>query len=222
MLLILSSYYIILSEHTQPTHIVGVKVNQHFLKFHRRNKEKIMAADARVRYTKMVIRENFVQLYAQKPLSQITVKDICERAEINRATFYRHYADVYDLKEKLEEEMVQSICSLIHGGHLETAHENILTILHIMKNNQERYITLHQLPNSALIVRIVQFCFQDNLKYLHQKFPHYSETELRWYFEYICLGAAGVMINWVNHGMQESPETVARFIFHLIEKDSKH
>ena len=61
-----------------------------------------MKSDARVRYTKMVIKNSFVELLAKKPLTKVTVKEICELSEINRATFYKYYCDPYDLLEKLE------------------------------------------------------------------------------------------------------------------------
>lgn len=50
-----------------------------------------MKSDARVRYTKMVIKNSFVKLLAKKPLEKVTVKEICELSEINRATFYKYY-----------------------------------------------------------------------------------------------------------------------------------
>ena len=53
--------------------------------------------DRRVRYTKMVIRESFLDLLQTKDISQISIKEICEKADINRATFYSHYQDPYDL-----------------------------------------------------------------------------------------------------------------------------
>ena len=43
----------------------------------------------------------------KKPVSKITVREICERAQINRSTFYAHYMDVYDLFEKVESQMAQ-------------------------------------------------------------------------------------------------------------------
>ena len=68
-----------------------------------------MGQDARVRYTKMMIQVNFVSLLKQKPLNKITVKEICEAAEINRATFYRYYLDVFDLMEQLEGEILKEL-----------------------------------------------------------------------------------------------------------------
>ena len=50
-----------------------------------------MKTDARVRYTVHMIQNIFLELLKEKPIAKITVKEICERAEINRSTFYKHY-----------------------------------------------------------------------------------------------------------------------------------
>lgn len=49
--------------------------------------------DRRVKRTKKSIREAFLSLLEQKDYDQITVTDIIEKADYNRATFYRHYHD---------------------------------------------------------------------------------------------------------------------------------
>lgn len=65
--------------------------------------------DARIRYTKMRIKEAIFQLLTMKMIKDISVKEVCELAEINRATFYKHYMDIYDLVEKLETELLDGI-----------------------------------------------------------------------------------------------------------------
>ena len=69
-----------------------------------------MGLDARIRYTKMVIQESFAALLKERPINRITVKEICEGAEINRATFYKYYADAYDLLDKIEEQVLARAC----------------------------------------------------------------------------------------------------------------
>ena len=59
-----------------------------------------MKTDARVKYTKMVLKKALLELMQHKPVNKITVKEICERAELNRATFYAHYSDCFDLLER--------------------------------------------------------------------------------------------------------------------------
>ena len=63
-------------------------------------------SDARVRYTQRVIKGAFLSLLREKPVNKITVKEVCELAELNRATFYAHYSDVYDLLHHVSLEQV--------------------------------------------------------------------------------------------------------------------
>lgn len=179
-----------------------------------------MAQDARVRYTQMVIKESFIQLNAKKPLTQITVKEICDRAEINRSTFYRNYVDVYDLKDRIEEDFLQQIKTFIHDKHIEGAEQTVLHILVTMKEHQDRYTSLHDIPSQRLLLCIVEECFADKKNYLLSVAPHLSPKEIRWYFEYISTGCAAIMIDWVKSGMKESPHEVAKFISALICADS--
>lgn len=65
--------------------------------------------DRRIKYTKMVLKESFINLLKEKPLSKITIKEICENADINRATFYAHYRDQYDLLHQIEQELIDGI-----------------------------------------------------------------------------------------------------------------
>ena len=68
--------------------------------------------DARVRYTKMVIKSSLMELMQAKPVAKITVTEICERAGINRATFYAHYNDPTDLLQSIERELIDDISDM--------------------------------------------------------------------------------------------------------------
>lgn len=69
--------------------------------------------DLRVKKTKNGIINAFLQLRSKKPLERITVKELADLAEINKATFYLHYRDIYDLSEQLEDELFQSVFNSI-------------------------------------------------------------------------------------------------------------
>lgn len=69
--------------------------------------------DKRVIKTKRSIKNAFMELRSKKSLEQITVKELCELAYINKSTFYSHYEDIYALSDALEYEMVLEIVSSI-------------------------------------------------------------------------------------------------------------
>ena len=65
--------------------------------------------DRRTKFTQKVIKDTFLDLLETKDIKKITVSEICEKADINRATFYRYYLDVYDLLDKIQEEFVNEL-----------------------------------------------------------------------------------------------------------------
>lgn len=68
--------------------------------------------------TKRNIRNAFLQLRAHKPLEQIRVKELAKLAEISKTTFYLHYHDIYELSEKLEQEVIQNILENVSAHNI--------------------------------------------------------------------------------------------------------
>jgi AcrR family transcriptional regulator len=58
---------------------------------------KEMKQTRKTKYTQMVLKDSLVELMKNKPISEITVKEICEKADVNRTTFYAHYHDQQQL-----------------------------------------------------------------------------------------------------------------------------
>ena len=75
-------------------------------------------SDLRTERTRLAIREAFLALRAKKSLERITVKELAEQANINKATFYLHYRDIYDLSEQTENAVIRSIVGELHGSGL--------------------------------------------------------------------------------------------------------
>jgi AcrR family transcriptional regulator len=62
--------------------------------------------DPRVLRTRKLIMDSFIDLSGKKEFKDITIKDITTEAMINRATFYYHFEDIYDLLEKVLSEVL--------------------------------------------------------------------------------------------------------------------
>ena len=57
-----------------------------------------------VRNTKRKLNQSLIQLMGEKQITQISVKELTELADVNRGTFYFHYTDIYDMLRQTEEE----------------------------------------------------------------------------------------------------------------------
>lgn len=63
--------------------------------------------------TRANLTQAFWELYLDRPIEKITVREITERAGYNRATFYLYFRDVYDLFEQLEGEILSQVRALV-------------------------------------------------------------------------------------------------------------
>ena len=52
--------------------------------------------DRRVKYTKKALKNSLIDSLKEKTIEKITVKELCEKADVNRGTFYSHYSDQFD------------------------------------------------------------------------------------------------------------------------------
>jgi AcrR family transcriptional regulator len=63
--------------------------------------------DPRVKRTRQLLQQAFATLLSEKPFEAISVQDITERATVNRATFYAHYQDKFDLADRMARELFE-------------------------------------------------------------------------------------------------------------------
>ncbi len=96
------------------------------------------------RRTKKLIQESFIGLLEVKPFREITVRDLCSAADINRATFYRYYVDLNELNDELADNLFQELfCNLADRGvargsaDKEAARTLFVEALRIMEKNQQ-------------------------------------------------------------------------------------
>ena len=131
------------------------------------------------RGTESRIRQAFTALLVEKPIQRITVKELCQKARVNRSTFYAHYVDIYDLLAKLEEDMVEDFqralepllnsgrdsSALLDGDMEEPSLLGIMTgIYQCLKDNEDICtVTLGENGDKAFAVRLLSLGWESCL-----------------------------------------------------------
>lgn len=182
-----------------------------------------MKTDARVRYTKMVIKNSFIKILAEKPLAKVTVKEICELSEINRATFYKYYCDPYDLLDKIENDFLEELENNVSESMHKEFQETITFILISIKAEGELYKTLFsENGDPHFPSRIFSSCYK---KYTavgeDKRFQKLKPSEQKWLFYFIAQGCSGILSQWMENGMVEPISEVADFADKIIQNTLK-
>lgn len=171
--------------------------------------------DARVRYTRMIIEKSFLELLKEKPVSKITVTELCSKAQINRATFYKHYLDIPDLLEKLEEELFNQIREMFRNQAVDME-INLMEMMNYTKREWERFMALgsdNGDPN--LMMKTFLICYENAYPLLEQSMPGLTEARRQMLFHFMSQGAGGILTWWIKNGMKEDPDLVVQMIMKL-------
>lgn len=173
-----------------------------------------MKQDHRVRLTKMMVRDSFLDLMQEKPVSKITVKELCDKAGVNRATFYSHYTDIYALYEEIEHDLAQTIMaslrSTVDGGSLEEFSKDICTIL--AQNEKLCMAFFGEFSDPEMLLRIVDMFREGSTAMWSSARPEVPRSELDRLYTFMANGCLAIIRSWVQSGMRESSEDIARFI----------
>ena len=171
--------------------------------------------DARVRYTRMVIEDSFLELLKAKPLTKITVTEVCQKAGINRATFYKHYLDIPDLFEKMEEQLFDQIRQMFRdkASNMESM---LLDMLNYTRQEGNRFFTLggdHGDPD--LMTKTFRICYEMAYPLLETNLPQVDASRRKMLYHFVSQGSGGVLTCWIRSGMKESPAEIIDLIMTL-------
>lgn len=175
-----------------------------------------MGLDARAKYTRMVIEEALLSLLREKPVAKITVTELCGRADINRATFYKHYQDVADLMEKIEERLLQNLTQTLHLTKTVSLEEILLDILRYMRAQGDRYMALgSDNGDPGLAMKTFLRCYEYSYPVLERNLPNMPPNKRKMLYHFLSQGCGGILAQWVLGGMSEEPEEVAAFLVEM-------
>ncbi|OOB79426.1 MAG: hypothetical protein BEN18_04000 [Epulopiscium sp. Nuni2H_MBin001] len=169
-----------------------------------------MASDRRIQYTKQIIKESFFKLLHQSHIEEISVKALCAEADINRATFYRHYKDIYDLFETIEREL----CAEIEADVI----RDMIDIRALTKV-YEYQVFYREFFHTNLLLSLIkernQFQYEEELSKAQQK-DGFDAIQFKYSFDFLVYGLHGLLKDWVENGCPETPEEFAKILKDIV------
>lgn len=177
-------------------------------------REKIMT-NRKVIYSKKKIKNSLIELLEIKSITEITIKELCEHADINRGTFYTHYTNLNDLVDKLEDDVIEMIITNTDISNLQSYNyrDMFKQIFIEIKKNYDEYKLFFIKPYSAKFSRRLFDHMYDyfyfNIKEINSNFTH---NEISYIFDSMTVGCFQIVCGWVENGMKEDPDKMARLV----------
>lgn len=179
-----------------------------------------METDRRTKRTKKLLTEAFIELLSEKKLNEITVKELCDKADINRGTFYLHYQDIYALKQTIEMDLYAELVNLIQPfSNVKDLdpYQLFYNMFTYTKKNEALFRSFLG-PNGDI-------SFLTNLKtlfkeyylsaLLHGRTLDYT-MNLEYAYDFISSGFTGLVISWLESEQPYSIEEMAKLTSRMV------
>lgn len=174
-----------------------------------------MEESRRIKMTKRCLKQALLELLAQKPKGKISIKELCDSADVNRSTFYVYYNDIDELLTEIEDEVLERIPLTVHETE---KHIGLLSAI----------TKFFEFIKSDNTFRIILFCANNQFTqkltdYLCKQCISQKNTSLLDEFTvaYRVSGAIGIVERWITEDFPLSPSEFAKFTLSLIAMDTE-
>lgn len=167
--------------------------------------------DTRIQYTKSRFYEAIAELLKEKTIGAVTVKELCERAGINRGTFYLHYTEPMDVLRELEEKLKASVSFDLSLGR-DVLTENLAILI---KNRQLSAAVISRNGDPAFLRRASEDVITRSMPELRKRYPGRGDGELVSTFKYIFAGCTALVQEWLASDEPEEPGEMAKLLLRL-------
>ncbi len=181
-------------------------------------KEKV---DRRIKRTKTMMRDALMDLMNEVPFGEITAKDITSRADLNRATFYLHYNNVFELLDELENEVAGSFSQMLEKIEIKQdrkwEYPVVGQICSFIVDNQRLCRCLLLNPRSDRFARkLTEIMKRKGMKVKEEMGLEFDSVREEYIHQFIACGAMGMVKQWLLEGMPMSKEEMTDFVMLII------
>lgn len=169
----------------------------------------------RTRLSKLLFKNALMDLLKEKgSVAKISVRELCDRAELNRSTFYAHYNEPNDLLTEIETELLDATeehLKKIGEENDAGAHKYILSFLQYIKQNDKQFRTL--LIDSADPKFRSRFMQQSIIQFVENLRIELPKELEQYIFSYILNGSTGIIIQWIRSDYAVNENEIVNLLF---------
>ena len=182
--------------------------------------------DKRCVKSKQAIKHSLLVLLRDKPLATITVSELTTMAQVNRKTFYNHYANISDVLDEMENDLIDKLFGFIdhaHPWHEVTNATNFFgKIFDAIKNNTAEFRLLIQSGTHFNLVEgfraKIRTVFDDFLSRCDES----DRVVMVYLLDYVCAGVVSVLERWSFECRDEELDQLSKVVGAMIDGTVKN
>ena len=160
------------------------------------------------------------QLMREKSIREITVKELVDKVDINRSTFYLHYSDIPGMLKEIEDEILEEMGRAIQEHPIEEGEKSIYFFMQDMfrvlaANREIGCALVGPHGDIAFVSRIENFLEQYSRHVRGDMLPE-QLAEMKYFYSFCWNGCLGFVKTWLEEGEDKSPEDASKLMFQMV------
>ena len=176
----------------------------------------------KTRYTKKALRDSLIELMQTRPILDISIKDICDKADLSRTTFYAHYKDQYALLKQLENETLSSVEDMLKNYDNKRSPRDVRQMIegilqYIADNSHSIQVLLSENGDIDFQKRFFRR-FTDTqkmMKYFAERTDDAQKGE--YHLVFVVSGSIALLQHWLKNNMNIPIPELAAILIELIK-----
>ena len=171
----------------------------------------------RTRLSKLLLRNAMLDLLKEKKtVNRITVRELCERAELTRSTFYAHYSEPRERFDALAEQLLGDVAAYMKqiGASRDAGAYGKITefVRYIRRNDLEFRTLLAESADADFKSRFMQISANELIRSFDITLRPAQE---QYVYSYILNGSMSVIIQWIRSGYEIDEESLVGLLFSM-------
>lgn len=169
----------------------------------------------RIMLTKKLLKSSLIEILKTKSIYKVSIRELCEKAEINRSTFYKYYGSQFDLLAEMESDVI----SLVTESLSDEADKNSYSLTEMCRYLETNIELSRLLINNNIDPQFPEKIFSlPQVRHMINKVlgTKYNESEFEYISNFLTYGAYQIIRLWINKENRESPEEIANLILNRI------
>lgn len=172
--------------------------------------------DPRSAATKEKIIKAYLQILSEKCSECISVSEICEIADINRSTFYRHFEKVHDIEIDIEKTVLKTFSDILDNTPLDdfiNGRKTFLrTVSETIRNDLSFYTKVLLVNRRVGFIEKIDATIRNKLKETLSEKTELSDDEIDYVFTFAVAGRVAVYRKWILSGFKQSEDTISSIL----------
>ena len=163
--------------------------------------------DRRAKRSRRLLKESLLALMQEKRFQEITARDVTERADLNRGTFYLHYPDTQALLESIEDDMMAKVQLLIdkHREDVESSSSIEPVLMPVLDFILEKQTTIELIlrnnNTSHFLDKLHTLICTNSRDYVREHLAITDPVQLDFFLGFVSFGILAMVKVWISQGM---------------------